>query len=91
MKVSSAKWIEWDIGWDIEIIASLLEDRKLRVKIRHEKSAFRTPEAGIPQGAMLSPHLHNIYTAHILKPHYPEHDSIMALYADNMAIEYQSK
>lgn len=53
-------------------------EEEFRVKIGYDRKQE-------PQGAVLSPQLYHIYTAHILKPDYPMDSTIIALYADDTA------
>lgn len=75
----------------MQLIPSQLEGRKFRVKVDNEIYTPRRPEAGVTQGAVLSPKLFSIYTADIPKPNYLLDRTIMVLYADNTAIAYQCR
>lgn len=72
----------------IQIISSYLKDRKFFVQIQKEKSALKSINAGVPQGAVLSPTLFNIYTSDLIH-HIPETIEF-ALYADDTAIYHSS-
>lgn len=72
----------------VHILASYLEERILRVKIR--KDHLRRPEAGASRGEALPPQLYALYTADFPKPNYPIDRTIMALYVYDIAIDYQS-
>ncbi|MFS5355118.1 reverse transcriptase family protein, partial [Streptococcus agalactiae] len=65
-----------------QLMDNYIRRRNFRVKVGHEKSEGRTPEAGVPQGAVLSPLLYNIYTHDIPRPS----RTSLALYADDTAI-----
>lgn len=71
----------------IKLIRSYLSNRRIRVRVNNSLSGLRFPEAGVPQGAVLSPHLFNIFTHDI-----PSTDSTStALYADDTAFAAQSR
>jgi retron-type reverse transcriptase len=64
------------------VLKSFLSDRFFRVRYNCEFSTLHPVLAGVPQGAVLSPFLYNIYTADI-----PLSDeSMIASYADDIAI-----
>lgn len=66
----------------IHIIASFLRDRKFQVIINSTKSSVKTIPYGVPQGAVLSPCLYNIYVSDA-----PNFDDVMtAFYADDTAL-----
>lgn len=66
----------------INIIRSFLHGRSFRVKFNEKLSQVKPIRAGVPQGAILSPTLFNIFLADI--PEIP--NCHMALYADDTAI-----
>ena len=70
----------------IKIIKSFLENRKFRVMIEGKLSATNTIPYGVPQGAVNSPTLYNIYTHDI--PH--QRHTQLALYADDTAFYVSS-
>jgi retron-type reverse transcriptase len=45
----------------IQLISCFLSKRKFRVSVEGEMSTPREMQAGVPQGSVLSPTLHNIY------------------------------
>lgn len=64
------------------ILKSFLEDRFFRVRQGSAYSDFKAIEAGVPQGAILSPVLYNIFTSDLpLSP-----DTMTATYADDTVI-----
>lgn len=63
-------------------IQSFLKDRTLPVKYNNTTSTSRTIQAGVPQGAVLSPALFNHYINDIPK----NKNTTLALYADDTAI-----
>lgn len=70
----------------VKLMRSYLHRRKLRVKVANHLSTYRTIEAGVPQGSVLSPHLFTIYTADLPRTN----RTSMALYADDTAIVARS-
>jgi reverse transcriptase-like protein/endonuclease/exonuclease/phosphatase family protein len=71
----------------LKLIKSYLSRRKIKVRVNSHLSTSRTLEAGVPQGAVLSPHLFSIFTHDI--PSYPR--TTLALYADDTAIATSSR
>lgn len=71
----------------IELIDSFLSNRSFQIQTDRHLSTTRKIEAGVPQGAVLSPTLYNVYTHDI--PKHPKTD--LALYADDTAIYTTSK
>lgn len=69
-----------------ELLKSYLSERKFQIKAGHILSRIGITEAGVPQGAVLSPLLYTIYTADI--PKTP--NTTMSLYADDTAIAASS-
>lgn len=66
----------------VHIIKSFLTERTFKVKINNTFSSEKTINAGVPQGAVLSPTLFNIYTAD-----FPRHKNCrFAQYADDTVI-----
>ena len=66
----------------IREIYSFLAQRSFRVKMDGAFSGWRPMLAGVPQGSLLSPLLHNLYTSDIPKSIVSE----LALYADDICI-----
>ena len=48
--------------WFVRLIELFLRDRRFRVHIGDDTSAWRTQVNGLPQGSVLSPTLFNLYT-----------------------------
>ncbi|KAH1016999.1 hypothetical protein HUJ05_007737 [Dendroctonus ponderosae] len=65
-----------------QLMDSYIRRRTFQIKIDHFKSSGRTPEAGVPQGAVLSPLLYNIYTHDIPRAA----RASIALYVDDTAM-----
>ena len=71
----------------IDIISSLLQNRRFFVEIDGKQSRWRIQKNGLPQGSVLAPTLFNIYTNDI-----PEFNDIRRfLYADDLCLATQSK
>lgn len=70
-----------------KIIASFLSGRSFHVKVHGSCSRSSPIEFGVPQGAVLSPTLYNIYTHDIPIPT----DCQISLYADDTAIYKSSR
>jgi hypothetical protein len=70
--------------WIHNIIASFLEQRKGSFRVINARATPISLYMGVPQGAVLSPLLFNIYTAHLLKTIRP--DVSVAEYADGIAL-----
>lgn len=66
----------------VKIIQSFLSNRYFKVKVSASYSSSRPIAAGVPQGAVLSPVLFNIYTADVPVPTTCE----MAAFADDVAM-----
>lgn len=66
----------------VKLIHSFLQDRKFQVKVGGSTSTPRSIQAGVPQGAVLSPTLFNIYISDI--PMIPEVE--ISQFADDTAI-----
>lgn len=66
----------------IKIVASFLQQRRFNVAINSTLSTTRNIPFGVPQGAVLSPTLYNIYTSDAPQPP----DCLVAFYADDTAI-----
>lgn len=66
----------------VYLVRSFLCDRYFRVRVGDCLSSTRPMEAGLPQGAVLSPLLYNIFTADIPKSAFSDH----FLYADDTAL-----
>lgn len=71
----------------INLISSFLKNRTFQVKLNDVLSNKRICRAGVPQGAVLSPTLFNIFTHDI--PKHPKTE--LALFADDAAIITTSK
>ncbi|GFT43964.1 RNA-directed DNA polymerase from mobile element jockey [Trichonephila clavipes] len=70
----------------IKIIKSFLENRNFSVLVNHSYSPLKNISAGVPQGALLSPTLFNIYVNDIPRTSF----STICLYADDTAILVQN-
>ena len=71
----------------IKLISTYLNNRKFCISVDGFHSDCKTINAGVPQGAVLSPILNNIYVADI-----PTRRQVhMAQFADDTCIFYQSK
>jgi len=70
----------------LHIINSFLANRQFSVHSRHHFSPMKPIEAGVPQGAVLSPTLYNIYTYDIPPPPPYCSNIHLAIYADDVAI-----
>lgn len=80
---------DFDISQElIVIIASFLRNRTFQVRQGNELSDIKPIEAGVPQGAVLSPTLYDLYTADI--PHNIPNTKLFT-YADDTAIIAYSK
>ena len=66
----------------IKLIKSFLSQRRFRVKLGSEYSSCKYPEAGVPQGAVLSPILFNILICDMPTPS----NCTLAQFADDAAI-----
>lgn len=71
----------------IKTIKSFLENRTFKVVINNSISSERNIPAGVPQGAVLSPTLYSLYIADFV----PKAGSVIAQYADDMAIMVNGK
>ena len=78
------KQIEINTPWWItKWTSSCLSNRKINVKYNQAISKSCTPEAGVPQGSIISPILSNIYVS------IPKcNDTSVSQYADDMEIYY---
>src|SRR5699024_2134815 len=70
----------------VRLIESMLTNRRFRVFIGEKSSKFKTLNNGLPQGAVLSPLLFNVYTSDL-----PETLSRKFVYADDLALTFQHK
>ena len=71
----------------VNIIQSLLENRRFFVEMDGRKSRWRTQKNGLPQGSVLAPTLFNIYTND-----QPEFADIRRfIYADDLCLATQSR
>lgn len=66
------------------LLRSFLSDRTISVKVGQDLSRQIRLTCGVPQGAVLSPVLFNIYTADVVGKTYPK--STVAAYADDIAV-----
>jgi len=71
----------------VKLVKSFLNARRFRVKTEGVFSTYREMAAGVPQGAVLSPFLYNIYNSDIPRAA----GSNLALYADDTAILVKSR
>lgn len=69
------------------LIRSFLKDRHFKVRQGDTLSSLHSTNAGVPQGAILSPLLYTIYTADMPN----QNDVLLATYADDTAILSRSK
>ena len=69
--------------WITKWTSSFLSNRKIKVKYNQAISKSFTPEAGVPQGSIISPILFNMY---VRKPKCK--DTSISQYADGVAIYY---
>ena len=65
----------------IKIVASFLEDRTFKVKVKNSYSTIKTIAAGVPQGSILGPILYIIYNNDIPK----NSKTKLAIFADDTA------
>lgn len=65
----------------VKVIASFLDERKIRVRVEDALSSEKPVAAGVPQGSCLSPVLYSWYTDDIPAPP----NTTLALYADDAA------
>ena len=81
------KLLHMDIpNYLLKILRSFLKDRKFVVKIGTDVSSTKTISTGVPQGAVLSPSLYNLYCSDI-----PTDDnSTIAQFADDTSILSQN-
>lgn len=66
----------------VRIIASFLKNRNFQVSVSNKKSTVKNAKYGLPQGAVLSPILYNIFTSDVPQVEACE----IACYADDTAI-----
>ena len=66
----------------VKIIQSFLFERTFQIKISNSFSTIRKIKAGVPQGAVLSPILFNLYIADIPKTN----KTIISMFADDLAV-----
>jgi hypothetical protein len=71
-------------AWIINIITSFLHSRKASFRVSQYSAQPVSLHQGVPQGAVLSPTLFNIYTANILRSIDPQVE--VAAYADDIAL-----
>lgn len=69
------------------LIADFLKDRTFRVKLNSVHSEWRPVQAGVPQGALLSPLLYAIFTSDMPNLQHVQ----IAQYADDTALFYSNK
>ena len=65
-----------------KLLCSFLAERQTNIRHMGNFSAFFSPQAGVPQGSVLSPTLYNMYTADLPSPTY--YDSLTIQYADDV-------
>lgn len=80
IKINTPKYL-------ILIINSFLRNRTFSVKVDNAASGVKNIKFGLPQGAVLSPTLYNVYTADVPIPERAE----IALFADDTAFYYASR
>jgi hypothetical protein len=73
----------------IRLLSNFLSNRKFSVKLNHSLTNQTTPEAGTPQGSVLSPLLFILYINDIPLPH--SNSIKMSQYADDIAIWLSTK
>lgn len=64
------------------LLCNFLTERRTRIKHDSTFSSYFTPQAGIPQGSVISPTLFNMYTHKLPDP--THHDSLTLQYADDV-------
>ena len=65
-----------------KLLCNFLDDRQARIRHQGTLSAPFAPQAGVPQGSVLSPTLYNMYTADLPSPLH--NDSLTIQYADDV-------
>ena len=70
----------------VQVIMSMISQRRFHVHMREEKSRCRTLTNGVPQGSVIAPALFNLYTYDI-----PHMISNKYVYADDIALLHSDK
>ena len=72
-------------AWATTAIQTLLTNRRFRVHLGHNTSAWRAQKNGLPQGSVLAPTLFNVYTNDL-----PSTKSRKFIYADDICLACQA-
>lgn len=73
--------------WMIKLIKSFLKNRTFSVLVRDKRSQVISIPAGVPQGAILSPTLFNLFVSDVPRPR----NVHLAQYADDIALYYSAR